>query len=244
MHVLKEFLCGGNPAKKTAIYRDMTILVAVFLLLIPILAIYRVTDFMIFCIFAMSFDLLYGYMGRLSFGHVLYQGTGVYVSTLFSIHVNTNPLLSMLAGIFGGAILAGVLGLIVVNLEEAPFALVLTDLLDPRVHANVTSRGQVLADSIHARHPDVVRVLFAPVAPVPRAVPVEFLELRRPIGDDLVPDQRLQELAKGRRSRGKELGAVIELVVVCIARRHAATDATRLLENRDLRDFTETPRKD
>jgi len=124
MHVLKEFVCGGNPAKKTAIYRDMTILIAVFLLLIPILAIYRVTDFMIFCIFAMSFDLLYGYMGRLSFGHVLYQGTGVYVSTLFSIHVNTNPLLSMLAGIFGGAILAGVLGLIVVNLEEAPFALV------------------------------------------------------------------------------------------------------------------------
>lgn len=120
----KGFMYGGDPAKKTAIYRDMAVLTAVFLILIPVLAIYRVTDFMIFCIFAMSFDLLYGYMGRLSFGHVLYQGTGVYVSTLFSIHVNTNPLLSMLTGVLGGAILAAVLGSIVVNLEEAPFALV------------------------------------------------------------------------------------------------------------------------
>ena len=41
----------------------------------------------------MSFDLLYGYLGLLSFGHVLYLGAGVYISVLFSIYINSNPFL-------------------------------------------------------------------------------------------------------------------------------------------------------
>ena len=110
-------------ARKGAVWRDTAIIAAAFLILIPILAIHRVTDFMIFCIYVMSFDLLYGYMGRLSFGQMLYLGTGVYVSTLFSLHVSPNPILSMFAGIAGGAIVAGVLGLIVARLSEASFAL-------------------------------------------------------------------------------------------------------------------------
>jgi branched-chain amino acid transport system permease protein len=102
-------------ARKGAVWRDTAIIAAAFLILIPILAIHRVTDFMIFCIYVMSFDLLYGYMGRLSFGQMLYLGTGVYVSTLFSLHVSPNPILSMFAGIAGGAIVA--------RLSEASFAL-------------------------------------------------------------------------------------------------------------------------
>ncbi len=94
-----------------------------FVVLIPVLAMHRVTDFMIFCIFALSFDLLYGFMGRLSFGHILYLGTGVYASTLFSIHISGNPILSLCAGIIAAAIVAAGLGLIVVGLSEAPFAL-------------------------------------------------------------------------------------------------------------------------
>jgi branched-chain amino acid transport system permease protein len=118
---LQEF--EVTPIKKTAIFRDMAVIAAFFVVLTPVLALHRVTDFMIFCIFAMSFDLLYGYMGRLSFGQVLYLGTGVYVSTLFSLHVSRNPILSLLAGVLGGVIVAALLGLIVVWLSEAPFAL-------------------------------------------------------------------------------------------------------------------------
>ncbi len=112
-----------TPARKRALLRDMVIIAAAFLLLVPLLAIHRVTDFMIFCIYVMSFDLLYGYMGRLSFGQMLYLGTGVYVSTLFSLHIHPNPLLCMLAGILGAAVVAALLGLIVARLSEAPFAL-------------------------------------------------------------------------------------------------------------------------
>jgi len=112
-----------QTAKKSAIWRDMAIIAAALIALTPLLAIHRMTDFMIFCIFVMSFDLLYGYMGRLSFGQMLYLGTGVYVSTLFSLHVSPNPILSMLAGIAGGAIVAGILCLLVARLSDAPFAL-------------------------------------------------------------------------------------------------------------------------
>ena len=112
-----------RTAKKNVVWRNMAIIAAVLLALTPILAIHRMTEFMIFCIFVMSFDLLYGYMGRLSFGQMLYLGTGVYVSTLFSLHISPNPILSMLAGIAGGAVVAGILGLIVARLSDAPFAL-------------------------------------------------------------------------------------------------------------------------
>ncbi|MCJ7810074.1 MAG: hypothetical protein MUP26_07420, partial [Desulfobulbaceae bacterium] len=114
---------GISATKRITIYRDMVLIAAGFLALSPIMAMHRVTDFMIFCIFVMSFDLLYGYMGRLSFGQMLYLGTGVYVSTLFSLHFSPNPILSLIAGVVGGAIVAGILGLIVVGLDGASFAL-------------------------------------------------------------------------------------------------------------------------
>jgi ABC-type branched-subunit amino acid transport system permease subunit len=49
-----------------------------FFLITPILSAHRVTDSVGFCIFAMSFDFLYGYLGRLSFGHMLFLGTSAY----------------------------------------------------------------------------------------------------------------------------------------------------------------------
>ncbi len=95
-----------------------------FLLITPILSILRVTDFMIFCIFAMSFDLLYGYMGRLSFGHLLFLGTGAYCSGLFIKYIGGNPLLAILVGIAVAGLLGMLLGLIVVRTTGACFALI------------------------------------------------------------------------------------------------------------------------
>jgi len=95
-----------------------------FLLITPILSTHRVTDFMIFCIFAMSFDLLYGYMGRLSFGHMLFLGTGAYGSGLFIKYISGNPLLAILAGIAVAGLLGMLLGLIIVRTTGACFALI------------------------------------------------------------------------------------------------------------------------
>jgi branched-chain amino acid transport system permease protein len=109
---------------RTPRWIDFLVLGGGFLLLVPVLSAHRVTDFMIFCIFAMSFDLLYGYMGRLSFGHLLYLGTGAYCSGLFVKYLGGNPLLAVFAGIMAASILAMLLGPIIVRTTGASFALI------------------------------------------------------------------------------------------------------------------------
>jgi branched-chain amino acid transport system permease protein len=78
---------------------------------------------MIFCIFALSFDLLYGYMGRLSFGHLLYLGTGAYVFGLFIKYFQSNAFLAILLGVLAAGILGMLLGLIMVRTTGACFSL-------------------------------------------------------------------------------------------------------------------------
>jgi branched-chain amino acid transport system permease protein len=103
---------------------DFLVITAGFLIITPILSVHRVTDFMIFCIFAMSFDLLYGYMGRLSFGQMLFLGTGAYCSGLFIKYISGNPLLAILTGIVVAGLLGMLLGLVIVRTTGACFALI------------------------------------------------------------------------------------------------------------------------
>ena len=83
----------------------------------------KITDFMIFCIFVIGFDLLYGHMGQLSFGHMLYLGAGAYGCGMFANWVYPDPFLSILVGIALGAALAALLGTVVVKTSAAAFAL-------------------------------------------------------------------------------------------------------------------------
>ena len=62
-------------------------------------------------------------MGQLSFGHMLYLGAGAYGSAMFAYHVYPDPFLSILAGIGLGALLAALLGTVVVKTSHAAFAL-------------------------------------------------------------------------------------------------------------------------
>jgi branched-chain amino acid transport system permease protein len=70
------------PAGAGQIVRDMAIVAAAFLVLGLFIPLHWLTDFAIFCILVLSFDLLYGYMGHLSFGHMLYYGVGAYAASL------------------------------------------------------------------------------------------------------------------------------------------------------------------
>ena len=103
---------------------DVAVIAAGFLVLLPILGINRTTDFIIFSIFVLGYNLLYGYMGRLSFGHMLYLGTGAYAITLFTEHVSKNPFLAILAGICAGAMIGVILGPVIVRTSGACFALI------------------------------------------------------------------------------------------------------------------------
>ncbi len=103
---------------------DIPLIAAGFLVILPLLGINRTTDFAIFCIYVLGFNLLYGFMGRLSFGHPLFLGTGAYAVTLFSEHIAHNPLLAILAAIAAGALVGVILGPIIVRTTGACFALI------------------------------------------------------------------------------------------------------------------------
>lgn len=118
---ISEFTLGQSKNRE---WLNLLIISGSFLLLAPILSVHRMTDFMIFCIFVLSFDLLYGYMGRLSFGQLLYLGTGAYCAGLFLKYLSSNPLLAILTGMVAAIILAMVLGLVVVRTTGACFALI------------------------------------------------------------------------------------------------------------------------
>jgi branched-chain amino acid transport system permease protein len=112
------------PYKKGVIFRDLAVIGGVFALMAVFIRLNWVIDFTIFAILVLSYDLLYGYMGRLSFGHVLYYGIGAYTASLFLVHITPNPFLAIAAGVATSAVVATLIGFIVVQTEGAPFALV------------------------------------------------------------------------------------------------------------------------
>ena len=101
----------------------LAFLLAVFLIYGYATSLAKITDFMIFCIFVVAFDLLYGQMGQLSFGHMLYFGAGAYGCGMFACYFYPDPFLSMLAGVAMGALVAALLGPFVVKTSQAAFAL-------------------------------------------------------------------------------------------------------------------------
>ena len=100
------------------------VIVVGFILLGAVTSIPRTTDFIIFCIFVLGFDLLYGHMGRLSFGHMLYFGSGAYAAGLLARYATPNPILAIFASILAGALVGAVLGPVIVRATGACFALI------------------------------------------------------------------------------------------------------------------------
>ena len=101
---------------------------AVFLLLVPQLLpeiyVHLSTEILIYALFAVSFNLLFGYGGLLPFGHAAIFGVGAYVAALIFKHYAAMPLLLTLAvTTLSGAVAAGFIGFFCVRLKGAYFAL-------------------------------------------------------------------------------------------------------------------------
>ncbi|MGB6104336.1 MAG: branched-chain amino acid ABC transporter permease [Pusillimonas sp.] len=81
----------------------------------------------IFCmaLFASAFNLLFGYGGMLSFGHAAFYGVGAYITAyLMKILEFGLPLLAILAGGVGAAILAFVIGSLAVRRHGVYLAMI------------------------------------------------------------------------------------------------------------------------
>ena len=80
--------------------------------------------FAVFALFAVTFNLLMGYTGLLSFGHAMYFGAGGYATALALAHIEGCPLLvALLIGFLASVALALVICPIVVRTGGAAFAM-------------------------------------------------------------------------------------------------------------------------
>src|SRR5512143_3762641 len=72
-----------------------------FFLFLPFIAPYKAlaSQMLIFAIFAIGYDILFGYTGLLSFGHAAYFGLGAYGAGLSLVHLSVPTLLAILIGI-------------------------------------------------------------------------------------------------------------------------------------------------
>jgi branched-chain amino acid transport system permease protein len=85
----------------------------------------RVTEVLIYALFAVSFNLLFGYAGLLPFGHAAGFGVGAYTAALIFKNYPAMPLLAtMVIAVFATLVAVSIIGLFCVRLKGSYFALI------------------------------------------------------------------------------------------------------------------------
>lgn len=81
------------------------------------------TEILIMSLFALSFNILFGYTGLLSFGQAGFFGAGGYFAVLMLLHYSDSIWPALIAGIVGAALLSAIIGWLCVRLDEIYFAI-------------------------------------------------------------------------------------------------------------------------
>ena len=98
--------------KKKALIDKEILILAGLLLLVPLILPYKTlpTEIVIYALGAVSFNILLGYTGLLSFGQAAFFGAGAYLTGILLIHFGWHPALTLaLSGVIG-ALFAAVIG--------------------------------------------------------------------------------------------------------------------------------------
>ncbi len=114
---------------KVPLYWGLAILL--FMLLFPFVndsrsTLILLTQIFIFAIFAMSFDILLGYTGIVSFGHCMFFGIGAYSTALIFNKLDStlpNFLIGLVIGILLSALVSYIIGLLSLRLKSHFYAM-------------------------------------------------------------------------------------------------------------------------
>ncbi|HEY6632947.1 MAG TPA: branched-chain amino acid ABC transporter permease, partial [Rhizobiaceae bacterium] len=79
---------------------------------------------LVLAVFAMGYNLLFGYAGLLSLGHAMFFAAGLYGAGLTMYHLHWGVPAAFLAGIFAGALLALVIGVLALRTKGVAFMIV------------------------------------------------------------------------------------------------------------------------
>ncbi len=83
-----------------------------------------IIEIAIFSIYVMGNNILYGYLGMVSFGQPFYLGVGAYATAIYLAHLGANPLIGMLCGLIAGLVVGLILGPAFIRLRGDYFALI------------------------------------------------------------------------------------------------------------------------
>jgi branched-chain amino acid transport system permease protein len=83
-----------------------------------------IVEIITFSIYIMGNDILYGYMGMVSFGQPFYLGVGAYTAALYLAYLGQDPLVAMGLAILSGVLIAIILGPVYIRLRGDYFALI------------------------------------------------------------------------------------------------------------------------
>jgi branched-chain amino acid transport system permease protein len=113
-----------NKAFKWTSWMALVVVLAIYPRLFGIYYTNLFVTFAVFAIFSVSFNLLLGYTGLLSFGHAMFFGAGGYGTALALTHIKGLPLLpAVLLGLVSAVVLALILSPLVVRVSGTAFAM-------------------------------------------------------------------------------------------------------------------------
>ncbi|MDM7275613.1 MAG: branched-chain amino acid ABC transporter permease [Thermoprotei archaeon] len=103
------------------------LLLIAFLAIIPLTGhrfyMYIATLIMIMGMFAMGYNVLFGYVGLLSFGHGLFFGAGAYSTALFTLKVYSDPLVGVLITVPVALLTSIIVGVLTLKHGKVYFAI-------------------------------------------------------------------------------------------------------------------------
>jgi branched-chain amino acid transport system permease protein len=106
--------------------RHRVLLAALFLLVFPLVVPFKAlaVQILIYGLYALGFNLLFGYLGLLSFGHSALLGTGAYLCGIAFVHFGAPWYLALLVGVIAGIVVAAIIGALAIRTRGIYFAMV------------------------------------------------------------------------------------------------------------------------
>jgi branched-chain amino acid transport system permease protein len=106
--------------------RHRVLLVSIFVLIFPLVFPFTAlaVNILIFALYALGFNLLFGYLGLLSFGHAALLGAGAYFCGFAIVHYGLPWYAAIAIGVGGGVLTAAAIGALATRTRGIYFAMV------------------------------------------------------------------------------------------------------------------------
>jgi branched-chain amino acid transport system permease protein len=99
-----------------------SLLLLIFPLVMPFTAL--AVNILVYGLYAVGFNLVFGYLGLLSFGHAALFGTGAYMCGIAITHFGLPWYAAIVVGILSGAAMAAIIGSLAIRTRGIYFAMV------------------------------------------------------------------------------------------------------------------------